>query len=230
MRKIIITGVAFFLITLEIIAQTNSNDDCQQYDGLKYVSIAQQLAIYGYACQDPLFLITAAQTLVDYPVKGALLPDSIILENAEISHSLAGAKLIQLNPYELLDDASVMAGSDTVVLAMVNRTREKAKTADGLPRGRKFSPLVQEYILNSTGKIKLWTTFNGNEIAEVFVMGNGSSLIDLYLYDNNGNLIASDMKNIDNCYISFTPPLTQQFSIEIRNIGKTENRCLLMTN
>jgi hypothetical protein len=221
-------SLLFFTITLS--AQVIKVEDTEQYEGLKFVSIAHQLAVYGYSVQDPLYLITAAQTLVEYPVKGALLPDSIVLNHAENSPSKAGGKEIQLDPYVLLNDAASMATGDTLILAMIDRTREKAKSMEGVPRGRKFSPLIQEYVLDSDGKVKLWTTFMGKEIAEVFVTGNGSTVIDLYLYDQSGHLIASDIKNIENCYISFTPPDTKQYSIEIRNNGKSANRCLLMTN
>jgi hypothetical protein len=188
------------------------------------------MAIKGYASQEPTYLISAALTLAEYPVKGIMKADSIVVENAVLSPAKAGMKTIPFDPQALLDDAASMAGADTVMQAMIAHTREKIKALEGLPRGRKFSPLIQEFVLNATGRIKLWATFNAHEIAEVYVTGNGSTTIDLYLYDAQGRLIASDTKNIDDCYVSFTPAEMLQFRIEIKNNGQADNRCLLMTN
>jgi hypothetical protein len=211
-------------------AQDNSNTDPAQSDGFKYVAMAQQFAVWGYKDNKPLFLITAARTLIDYPVQGTFSPDSTEMINAGISPSKAGEKVIVLDPVVLLNDAETMAHGDTTVKLMIERTREKMKEGLVKPRGRKFSPLVQEYLLNAEGCIKLWATFNGNEIAEIFVAGNANSQLDLYLYDKNNRLVDSDMKKIGNCYVSFMPPVTTQFRIELRNTGKSSNQCLLMTN
>lgn len=226
--------VLLFLLTF-FIGQSASTqiafrNDKEQYDALKYVAMAHEMAIKGYTAQEPTYLISAALTLAEYPVKGTLPTDSIVFENAAQSPSMAGAKVIPYDPQLLLDDAAAMAGSDAVVLAMISRTREKITAMEGLPRGRKFSPLIQEFVLNATGQVKLWATFNAREIAEVYVTGNGATTIDLYLYDAQGKLIASDTKNIDDCYVTFIPGDLLQFRIEIKNNGSTDNRCLLMTN
>lgn len=228
--KLIVTLGLLLAFCFPLLAQIQPGEDTEQYDGLKYVTVARELALRGYQTQDPLYLMTAAQTLAEYPVKGNLQPDSILFENASYSPSVAGARTVELNPHTLLDDAVGMAGSDSLLIAMIERTREKVRITESLPRGRKFSPLISEFNLNSQGRVKLWATFNANEIAEVFVAGNGSTTIDLYLYDLNGKLLASDLKNIDDCYVSFTPSGTMQFRIEIKNNGTTDNKCLLMTN
>jgi hypothetical protein len=211
-------------------AQSDGRNDSEQYDGFKYVAMARQLAMLGYEDQDPLFLITAAQTLLDYPVKGNITPDSIEMIEAGISPLKAGGKIIELNPAILLDDARIMAAGDSVIETMIDRIRTKLSNGSVKPRGRKFSPLIQEYLLNADGQVKLWATFNGKEIAEVFVTGNGNTQIDLCLYDKNNRLIDSDLKRTGDCYVSFTPSATTQFRIEIRNNGKVRNQCLLMTN
>lgn len=229
-RSLLLLFLILF-INVEVSAQKDRKPaDEPQYEALKMVSVAHQLARMGYTLQDPLFLIAAAQTLGEYPVKGDLTPDSIIFNRSQEKSFQAGAKDIELDPYELLGDAVKMAGSDSLVVAMAERTRLQVKEKEGLPRGRKFSPLVQEYLIESEGSVKIWATFVGSEVAEVFVMGNGNTLMDLFLYDSRGRLIASDLKNIDNCYVKVTPSSTVQYRIEVRNSGNKENHCLLMTN
>lgn len=231
MKKIVVLVVGMILICgFPLLAQIQPTEDTEQHDALHQVGIARELVIRGYQEQEPLFLLTAAQILTEHPVKGTLLPDSIAFENACVAPSRAGITLIKLQPDSLLKDASLMAGNDSALLQVIARTREKITLTDGLSRGRKFSPLIQEFKLNSHGSVKLWATFNAHEIAEIFVAGDGNTTLDLYLYDNNGTLIASDVKNIDDCYVSFTPSGNQKLRIEIKNNGPSGNQCLLMTN
>jgi hypothetical protein len=130
----------------------------------------------------------------------------------------------------LLNDADGMAPGDSIVGALIGRIRKQLFEVPEKDRGRKFSPLIQEYLLNADGQVKLWTTFNGNEIAEIFVAADGNSKIDLYLFDKDNKLVDSDMQQSGNCYVSCTPSATAKFRIEIRNKGAGTKQCLLMTN
>lgn len=211
-------------------AQVNYNDTIGDMTRLEFVAMAQGIAILGYENQNPFYLVTAAQILSEYPVSGTFIPDSSVLTNASICPVKVGEKILVLKPLVLLGDAESMAHGDSTMLIMIERTRLQLQEDTLKPRGREFSPMVQDYLLNADGKVELWATFNGNEIAEIFVMGSGSSSLDLFLYDNDNRLIGSDLKRADNCYLSFTPSIRQKCRIEIRNKGNEANQCLLMTN
>ncbi len=223
-----------FLCVLAVIcikpAFAQSTEESESHSALKNIAMARELALKGYEAQEPVYLVSAALLLAEYPVKGPLMPDSIIVEQGVVLGTQSPVRQLPTDPQQLLTDARNMASADAGTLAMIDRASEKVRAMQGNDRGRKFSPLIQEFVLNATGNIKLWATFNAHEVAEVYVTGSGATTLDLYLYDAQGRLIASDTKNIDDCYVSFTPSEMLQFRIEIKNNGAADNRCLLMTN
>ena len=73
-------------------------------------------------------------------------------------------------------------------------------------------------------------TFNGGEPAMVVVSGDGDTDLDLYVYDENGNLVASDTDYTDDCIVSWSPRWTGKFVIRVRNRGNVYNRYTIATN
>jgi hypothetical protein len=228
MKKGFLIGLFFpFVICFSCTAQNNSQVPHKEF---KNVAGAYYLAIKGYKDKVPSGIVNAAVLFINSPLRGEFKPDSIVMLNAEIMPAQFGDKKIEFNTVALLNDAAALAGSDSNLLSGIAEIREEIKKDSIKSRGRKFSPLIQEYSLLANGVVKLWATFTGNELAEIYVSGNGNSAMDLFLTDKNGRMIASDIKKTNECYVSFTPQATQQFSIEIRNSGKNTNQCLLMTN
>ncbi len=72
--------------------------------------------------------------------------------------------------------------------------------------------------------------FYGGELAKVGVLGDGVTDLDLYVYDENGNLIASDTRDSDRCFVSFTPKWTGAFTIKVVNRGWVYNHYTLGVN
>ena len=207
-------------------AQTDTNSRSATTLQLQNYAMASRMSQKGYAEKNPAYLVSAALMLAESPVRGLIQPDSVQLENAVDTKSTG----IPESPVILLNDALKMAGDDSTLIEFINHSRAQIEAEDGLSRGRKFSPLIREFIMNGTARVNLWATFNANEIAEVYVMGGGAGSIDLNLYDSKGKLIASDLRKMNDCYISFTPAALLQFRIEIVNHGNASNHCLLMTN
>lgn len=75
-------------------------------------------------------------------------------------------------------------------------------------------------------------TFRGREKAWVYVTGDGDGDCDfeLYVYDENGNLMASDTDGIDECLCQFTPMWTGKFSIKVKNLNGIYNKYQLNTS
>ena len=72
--------------------------------------------------------------------------------------------------------------------------------------------------------------FNANEPARLVVKGDGDTDLDLYVYDENGNLIDSDTDGTDTCVASWNPRWTGNFAIRVVNRGNVYNRYTLLTN
>jgi hypothetical protein len=73
-------------------------------------------------------------------------------------------------------------------------------------------------------------TFRAGEVASIFVEGDGDTDLDLYVYDQNGNLVAYDDDLTDTCYVSWVPKWTGPFLIKIVNRGSVYNQFVLLTN
>lgn len=71
-------------------------------------------------------------------------------------------------------------------------------------------------------------TFRANTEAKVTVNGDGDTDIDVFIYDENGNLITKDDDTTDYCICRWTPKWTGKFTIKVKNLGNVYNRCHLL--
>ena len=72
--------------------------------------------------------------------------------------------------------------------------------------------------------------FKGGQIAAIRVSGDGDTDLDLYVYDERGNLIASDTDRSDECVVAWTPRWTGPFIVRVKNLGGVYNRYRMITN
>jgi hypothetical protein len=72
--------------------------------------------------------------------------------------------------------------------------------------------------------------FRGGEAARITVAGDGDTDLDLYVYDEFGNLIVKDDDNTDYCVVSWTPRFTGPFTVRVVNRGGVYNQYRLTTN
>ncbi len=197
-------------------------------DEAGYVALAYQMIKYGYETKQPVVLISAAMILADHPAAGQFKPSN---ENNDSINTYTHGRQNKLTDIPgLLNDALSMSGNDTLIKNLIERVQQKLLAVNSKDRGRKYSPFVQEYTVKKNASVTLTTTFNGNEIAEVFVIPYKSEMVDLYIYNDKGALIVSDKGRSDKCYSTFNPKNTGVYKIEIRNKGNSDNDCLLMTN
>ena len=75
-----------------------------------------------------------------------------------------------------------------------------------------------------------FVTFAGGKIARVAVSGDGDTDLDLYVYDENGNLVASDVGTTDRAVATWTPRWTGPFTIRVVNLGNVYNEYRITTN
>ena len=72
--------------------------------------------------------------------------------------------------------------------------------------------------------------FHGSKTAIVSVTGDGDTDLDLYVYDESGNLVGSDTSPTDRCVVTWIPKWTGQFTIKVVNRGTVLNNYKLRTN
>lgn len=184
------------------------------------VRIAAELSKYGYANNDALSLIQAARL-----VKQANLVKQTAEKTEEQGQESAGEKKgnVSLDPVKLLADAKVKAGDNGVLQALIEEVQSQERGAVG---GSKFSSTF----VKAKGTDVYRINFRAGQTAIVTVVGDGDTDLDLYVYDENGNLIDKDADYSDDCVVTFTPRWTGVFVIKVVNRGNVYNSYVMRTN
>jgi hypothetical protein len=187
----------------------------------KLYAMARDLVEYGRKNNDPLSLIVAAGirqqiTLTEVDRK----PSS-----TEGSGTAADDPTPELTVEAILDEAKSMSGDDEQVVALAEDVMASATKGRSAGPGYNVVTLPGDTTDNYNG-----VDFNGGEYAEVYAEGSGATNLDLYVYDENGNLICSDTDYSDIAYCGWTPKWTGPFDIVVINRGSSSNRYALITN
>ena len=223
MRKMFIIA-AMGMMTLGASAQNvmddNGKSTNQPSDGIAQVQLANQLAQYGYDNSSASALIEAAAILVE--VGGQDLQAEYQRgEGADIK-----GERTAVTPAQLIADAKRYAEGDKTLLAMADKVKLNGTSRGPVgPGARRSSTYV---LANSTDVFTI--RFPGDKLAEVFVSGDGDTDLDLYVYDENNNLIESDVDYTDQCYVSWTPAWTGPFKVKVVNRGNVRNYYSIWTN
>lgn len=102
--------------------------------------------------------------------------------------------------------------------------------ASPLSAGALPGPKATREVVSADSTDTYSVIFEGLERAEIAVIGDGDTDLDLYVYDEFGNLIESDDDSTDQCYVTFFPRRTGRFTIRIVNRGSVYNRYAIVTN
>lgn len=95
-----------------------------------------------------------------------------------------------------------------------------SQAALGAPVG---GPAFQSTHVVARGADVYHMTFRAGEAAYVALEGDGDTDLDLFVDDQNGNLVASDTDGTDRCAVRFTPLWTGTFVIRVVNQGTVFN-------
>ena len=196
------------------------------------LSEAMTLIAYARENQSPLAMVTAVQML-----RGVRATDSterVPAKTTEAGKGPEGKKgktaEATIDPAALLNEAKGWAKGNAQVLAVIDAELAKPAGATSGTLGasggaNRHTDQVKAYFTDSYR-----VRFNGGEIAKVAVLGDGDTDLDLFIYDENGNLIVKDDDRTDQCYVQWTPRWTGFFTIKIKNLGRVYNQYTVLTN
>ena len=121
--------------------------------------------------------------------------------------------------------AKQFAGTNEALQTLIEDSKASGATkgAGGGPKSGTTSVLAGD-----TDVFRI--TFRGGEWAEVTVVGDGDTDLDLHVYDENGNLVDSDTDVTDVAYCGWIPRWTGTFRVEVKNWGRVYNRYRITTN
>ncbi len=222
MKKFI--ALVAMLLPLAVMAQEKKEASVPVPATENIFRMAAELSKYGYANNDALSLIQAARMAKQ---AGFVAQQQEKTEETGTSTGDGNKKEkagnISLDPAKLLADAKAKAGDDGVLLALIDDVQSYVRGAVG---GSKYA--VDRVNAHSTDTYRI--SFRAQELAIVTVIGDGDTDLDLYIYDENGNLITSDTDYTDDCVCTFTPRWTGVFVVKIVNRGSVYNNYVLRTN
>ena len=200
-----------------------------EVQAVQNVSLARDLAAYGQRVKSPEALAVAAQILLDNPTRDVEAEKKEETGQGEPGEGAAKSGVSQpdLDAVKLLAEAEGMASGNQTALALVRELKGRATVKT---RGRVGGAAQRRDRVSARSIDTYDVSFYGGRPSIVRVSGDGDTDLDLYVYDQNGNLIASDTDSSDECLVMWTPRWTGRFRIKISNLGRMYNNYMLLTN
>jgi hypothetical protein len=180
-------------------------------DAVKTVGLGMELADMGRATKDPVLLCAAAHLLRSAPTTPSdAKPSTMKGEKSEGGGGEAGPAY---EPDGLLAEAKAAAGGNKVYTDLADAIGSTR------PKGVVGGPKKAVTTIAGHASDLYIETFAGGEVAAVLVKGDGNSDLDLFVYDENGNLIIYDDSKGDEAYCEWVPKWTGPFQLKVKNAG-----------
>ena len=186
------------------------------------IRLANELARFGYENASAMALIQAAEMLASVSTQ------PLTHESKEQGRGEASAQKDEkpaFSPQTLIADAKRIAAGNQNLIALADNVR-----IDNATRGRVGGPGVITTIVQARATDTYTISFRAGHVAEILVVGDGDTDLDLFVYDSNGNLIVFDDDYTDVCYVRWTPRWTGPFTVKVVNLGRVWNQYTLTTN
>jgi hypothetical protein len=202
--------------------------------GVAILNQAGDLVRYARETQSPVAMLAAVQMInrVQYQQSsdrvGAKKTDQATTPARGSADAKAKNPEITYDTQKLLAEAKGWAKGNPQLLALINTEANKHAASGSLGAGA--GAIVHHDTVLARHYDDYAITFVGGELARVAVVGDGDTDLDLYIYDENGNLITSDTDYTDQCLVEFTPRWTGAFRVRVVNNGYVYNNYVLLTN
>ena len=203
-------------------AQVEDAKNAPKTAGIEQLQLAKQLAIYGYDNGSPTALIEAARIMSGVQFDG--LEAQVTRSEGQDVESPNGDR--KMTAATLIADAKKLAGDDKQILALA----DGVIIAGAGTRGAVGGERGQNDVVYGRSYNDYVVAFKKGIIAQIGVSGNGNSDLDLYVYDENGNVIVADTDYSDDCYVSWYPRWTGNYLIRVVNQGTYRNYFTIVTN
>jgi hypothetical protein len=189
---------------------------------VQQLQLAHSLVEYGRKNKAPEALITAARIMATNGTR-ELKEKPTHEKPADAPKATAKDKSDgECSAKELVEEAKKLSGNNPAVVALAN----SVELSRGALGGPKRTVEVVEPLASDIFKI----TFRGDEVARVGVSGDGDTRLDLYIYDENGHLVTSQVGPGDDCLASWVPRWTGPFIVKVVNRGLLQNKYIILTN
>ncbi len=181
--------------------------------------VAQELYQLGVAERDPLLVIAAARIM-------ARVGSSEVTREST-TNAPAGAIAPTTRVPDLavaIDTARQLAQGNSQLLAMVDGLGAQAQ------RGRVAGPGWLDNWVAPGFQRDFTISFQGREYAQVWLAGDGGSLLNLQVFDENGNHLCTARRAGDRQSCGWTPVWTGTFRVRVVNVGANPANFRMSTN
>lgn len=211
---------AVLLISVNAFAQSKPEAGASKETSRKaeQLNLAGELVNYGYEKQDALPLIQAIKIYQDLNVIEATDGQKPTEKIEEGDNRSAVNKEDQpvRNEKQLLEDAAKFAKDDKNLLGLIEECRNaKRSPVDGI--------IDRFFRIPSRGTHDWSVRLQAYQTTVIAISGDGTTDLDLYVYDQYGNLIVSDVSYGDQCYVALDVYITSNFLVRVVNRGYVYN-------
>mgnify|MGYP005851771131 CR=1 FL=1 len=197
------------------------------------IDAAVALGDFGLAQEDPSILLGAARALqlvgaraADGEVTGeGTAPEGVkATEAQETGKPEEAADTARSLAEDYLAEARFLARGDEALLARADQIAEAAT------KGSTTGPGVYSRSVNARSYLDITEAFSGGRVAEVSLVGDGDTDLDLEIIDENGNTICEQTSYSDREYCRWNPAWTGRFTIRVTNYGYVYNNARIHVN
>ncbi|MEL7100788.1 MAG: hypothetical protein AAGM84_18325 [Pseudomonadota bacterium] len=189
------------------------------------VALAQDLYAHAQEGRDAIAALAAAQIMLSIDAKD-VEREKETRDNTETAAATGGADAADTpaTAEAMLAAATEFAGGDPSITGLIEDVKAEGSRGRIGGASRTLSRLPG-------GKVDVFKVpFYGGRVAELGIVGDGDSNLDLVVQDENGNTICIDRTRSDRIYCSFTPRWDGYFVVAVANMGRVRNSYYILTN
>ena len=222
MFKKLLLGAAL-LISVNAFAQTQAEAQASKETTkeAQQLTLAGQLVKYGYENEDALALVQALkiyQGLNSKQATDGMTPN--VVDEGEAQKGVTKEEQAVRNEKQIIADATNFAKGDKNLLALIDGVKNAKRDPVG-------GAILRYFRLPARSTHDWSVTLRGGERTIVEVSGDGTTDLDLYVYDQYGRLIASDTSYGDDCAVAIDVFVTSTFTVRVKNLGYVYNDYVL---
>lgn len=187
---------------------------------LKTAELSAQLYLTGVESADPILVLAAAKLRKSLNFRR--------IDRAPTSDGAAASADTDEAPLswqDMLDTAAELAVGDDALLGLIQDVRDE--NTKGVSTGQVYS--ITSIRSGGTDTYPP-LPYTGGEYAEVYIEGQASADLNLYVHDAKGRLVCSDTDISAIAYCGWRPATSEGFTIIVKNKGGVSSPYSLITN
>ena len=177
-------------------------------DPIARLQMTADLLAVGRATKDPLALIVAAKIM-----KSLGSTDIDLKPEARADPANLQKPGQPVSPDTILLEARDLAKGDKITNLLIDETAALSR-----PGGAGQPKTHQDTVQPAATDVYI-VVFDGGQLAEAGIAGDGASDLDLFVYDENNHLVCRSTASTDREYCRWWPRWTGPFRIEVQNLG-----------